>query len=163
MMVTGAIVYDWLYALLTPEEKQAFIQELIRLAKTQECAYPPPRQGSVTGHASEAQIMGDMLSAGIAIYDEAPQMYDLAAGRFFREHRPVRNWLYNGRAYHQGDSYAGNRSDIRHPGTRPPAGRERMVAARPLHRKQPWTSPRRPLQQMANGQIANGQIPNRKS
>ncbi|MBM3859610.1 MAG: heparinase [Verrucomicrobia bacterium] len=105
MMVTGAIVYDWLYGLLTPNEKQAFIKELVRLAKTQECGYPPTRQGSVTGHASEAQIMRDMLSAGIAIHDEFPEMYRLAAGRFFREHLPARNWFYNGHAYHQGASY----------------------------------------------------------
>jgi hypothetical protein len=109
MMVTGAIVYDWLYPLLTPEEKEAFVAELIRLARTQECGYPPTRQGSVTGHASEAMIMRDMLSAGIAIYDEFPEMYDLAAGRFFREHLPARNWFYNGHAYHQGDSYGAHR------------------------------------------------------
>jgi heparin/heparan-sulfate lyase len=109
MMVTGAIVYDWCYSLLTSPEKQAFIQELVRLAKTQECGYPPKGQGSVTGHASEAMIMRDMLSAGIAIYDEFPEMYQLAAGRFFREHLPVRNWLYNGHAYHQGDSYGPHR------------------------------------------------------
>lgn len=109
MMVTGAIVYDWCHDLLTPAEKQAFINELVRLAKTQECGYPPTRQGSVTGHASEAMIMRDMLSAGIAIYDEFPEMYELAAGRFFREHLPVRNWFYGGQAYHQGDSYGAHR------------------------------------------------------
>jgi heparin/heparan-sulfate lyase len=109
MMVTGAIVYDWCYSLLTSEEKQAFIKELVRLAKTQECGYPPTGQGSVTGHASEAMIMRDMLSAGIAIYDEFPEMYRLAAGRFFREHLPVRNWFYPGYAYHQGDSYGPHR------------------------------------------------------
>jgi heparin/heparan-sulfate lyase len=104
-MVTGAIAYDWLYGLLTPAEKRAFVEELVRLAKTQECGYPPNRGGSVTGHASEAMLMRDLLSAGIAIYDEFPEMYELAAGRFFREHLPARNWLYNGHAYHQGDSY----------------------------------------------------------
>jgi len=109
MMVTGAIVYDWCYSLLRAEEKQAFIKELVRLAGTQECGYPPTRQGSVTGHSSEAMIMRDMLSAGIAIYDEFPEMYRLAAGRFFREHLPVRNWFYPGHAYHQGDSYGPHR------------------------------------------------------
>ncbi|MCU0914305.1 MAG: heparinase II/III family protein [Planctomycetes bacterium] len=109
MMVTGAIVYDWCYSLLTADEKQAFIKELVRLAKTQECGYPPTGQGSVTGHSSEAMIMRDMLSAGIAIYDEYPEMYRLAAGRFFREHLPVRNWFYPGHAYHQGDSYGPHR------------------------------------------------------
>jgi hypothetical protein len=109
MMVTGAMVYDWCHGLLTPAEKLAFIKELVRLAKTQECGYPPTGQGSVTGHASEAMIMRDMLSAGIAIYDESPEMYRLAAGRFFREHLPVRNWFYPGHAYHQGDSYGPHR------------------------------------------------------
>jgi len=109
MMVTGAIVYDWCYDQLTAAEKQAFIEELARLAGTQECGYPPTRQGSVTGHSSEAMIMRDMLSAGIAIYDEFPQMYRLAAGRFFREHLPARNWFYPGHAYHQGDSYGPHR------------------------------------------------------
>ncbi len=105
MMVTGAIIYDWLYPLITNKEKDVFIRELIRLAKTLECGYPPAKQGSVTGHSSESFIMRDMLSAGIAIYDEFPEMYELAATRFFRDHVPVRNWLYNGHAYHQGDSY----------------------------------------------------------
>ena len=105
MMTTGAIVYDWLYPLLTDKEKQQYITELVRLAKTQECGYPPTSQGSVTGHSSEAMIMRDMISAGIAVYDEFPEMYQLAAGRFFREHLPARNWFYDGHAYHQGDSY----------------------------------------------------------
>lgn len=104
-MVTGALVYDWLYDLLTREEKGAFVAELVRLAKTQEVGYPPTGQGAVTGHGSEAQIMRDMLSAGVAIYNEFPEMYDLAAGRFFREHLPARNGFYAGHAYHQGDSY----------------------------------------------------------
>lgn len=105
MMVTGAIVYDWLYHLLTDSEKKEFIGEFVRLAKTLECGYPPTQQGSVTGHSSESFVMRDLLSAGIAIYDEYPEMYELAADRFFRDHLPVRNWIYNGHAYHQGDSY----------------------------------------------------------
>lgn len=109
MMVTGAIVYDWLYPLLSTADKELFISELVRLAKTLECGYPPTKQGSVTGHSSESFVMRDMLSAGIAIYDEFPEMYEHAATRFFREHLPVRNWLYNGHAYHQGDSYGPHR------------------------------------------------------
>src|SRR5690554_179526 len=105
MMVTGAIVYDWLYPLLTESDKRIFIKEFVRLAKTLECGYPPTQQGSVTGHSSESFVMRDMLSAGIAIYDEFPEMYELAAERFFNNHLPVRNWIYEGHAYHQGDSY----------------------------------------------------------
>ena len=105
MMVTGAIVYDWCYELLKPEQKNAFIEQFIRLARSLECGYPPVRQGAVTGHTSEAMLMRDTISAGIAIYDEFPEMYRLSAGRFFREHVPARNWFYPGHAYHQGDSY----------------------------------------------------------
>ncbi len=108
-MVTGAIVYDWLYPLLTPQDKQAFVAELIRLAKTQECRYPPVRGGSITGHGSEAMMLRDMLGAGIAIYDEYPEMYQLTAGRILREHVPARNWFYPGHAHHQGESYGAYR------------------------------------------------------
>jgi heparin/heparan-sulfate lyase len=106
MMVTGAIVYDWLYELFTPAERQEYIRELVRLAGTLECGYPPVKQGSITGHSSEAMIMRDLISAGIAIYDEFPEMYELAAARFFAEHVSARNWFYSGHAYHQGDSYS---------------------------------------------------------
>ncbi len=109
MMVTAAIVYDWMYEHLTAEDKEVFARELIRLAGTLECGYPPIRQGAVTGHSSEAMIMRDLISAGIALYDEYPEMYELGAGRFFREHVPARNWFYPGHAYHQGDSYGPTR------------------------------------------------------
>ncbi len=105
MMVTGAIVYDWCYELLESEQKDAFIEQFIRLAESLECGYPPVRQGAVTGHTSEAMLMRDIVSAGIAIYDEFPEMYRLSAGRFFREYVTARNWFYPGHAYHQGDSY----------------------------------------------------------
>jgi heparin/heparan-sulfate lyase len=53
--------------------------------------------------------MRDMISAGIAIYDEFPEMYRLSTSRFFREHLPARNFFYPGHAYHQGDSYGQTR------------------------------------------------------
>jgi hypothetical protein len=109
MMVTGAVVYDWLYPLLTETEKLEFKTEFIRLAKSLESGYPPNSQGNVTGHSSETFIMRDMLAAGIAMYDEFPEMYELAAARFFGKLVPVRNWLYKGHAYHQGDSYGPSR------------------------------------------------------
>jgi heparin/heparan-sulfate lyase len=105
MMVTGAIVYDWCYDLLTPIEKEEFVAEFLRMARMLECGYPPVTQGSVTGHSAEWMIMRDLISAGIAIYDEFPEMYELTAGRIFREHIPVRNWFYPSHAYHQGSSY----------------------------------------------------------
>ncbi len=105
MMVTGAIVYDWCYDLLSPGEKEEFVAEFLRMARKLECGYPPVTQGSVTGHSAEWMIMRDLISAAIAIYDEFPEMYELTAGRIFKEHIPVRNWFYPSHAYHQGSSY----------------------------------------------------------
>ncbi len=104
-MVTGAIVYDWCYDQLKPEEKTRFVKAFVRLAKMLEVGYPPVKDKSIVGHASEWMIMRDLLSVGIAIYDEFPEMYNLSAGRFFREHLVARNWFYPSHNYHQGMSY----------------------------------------------------------
>jgi heparin/heparan-sulfate lyase len=54
-------------------------------------------------------LMRDMLSTGLAIYDEFPEMYQVAANRFFGIFVPVRDWWYQGHAFHQGSSYAETR------------------------------------------------------
>lgn len=108
MMVTGAIAYDWCYPLLTATQKKAFQDQLFRLAKQLECGYPP-RHGWVTGHGSEWMVMRDMLSAGLAIYHENPEMYHQAAKTFFAYLLPARNFWYPGHAFHQGTAYAETR------------------------------------------------------
>lgn len=105
LMVTGSVVYDWCFDQLTSSEKTRFINAFVRLARMLECGYPPVKDNSIVGHASEWMIMRDLLSTGIAIYDEFPEMYNLTAGRYFSEHLPVRNWFYPSEAYHQGMSY----------------------------------------------------------
>src|SRR5689334_3186518 len=50
MMVTGAIVYDWTYPVITPEQKQRYVERLRYWAGKLECGYPPPKGGVVTGH-----------------------------------------------------------------------------------------------------------------
>lgn len=109
MMVTGAIAYDWCYPVLTPEQKNAFQAEFLRLAQQLECGYPPKRMGWVTGHGSEWMVMRDMLSAGLAIFDENPDMYRHAAHTFFAYLLPARNWWYPGHAFHQGTAYSETR------------------------------------------------------
>ncbi len=109
-MVTGALVYDWCYPLLTPDHKRTFLEQLLRLANNMEFGYPPPKGDAVTGHNSEWMIMRDLLAAGVALYDEFPDMYRLAAHRFFLYHLPVRNWWYQGHAFHQGSAYAETRA-----------------------------------------------------
>jgi heparin/heparan-sulfate lyase len=109
LLVTGSMVYDWCYPVLTAEDKQAFLEELMKLTRQLECGYPPPKGGWITGHYSEWMLMRDMLSAGVALYDEFPEIYRVAAGRFFTGFLPVRNWWYQGGAFHQGTSYAETR------------------------------------------------------
>jgi heparin/heparan-sulfate lyase len=109
MMVTGAIVYDWCYPLLTASQKQQFIEQEVRLAKDMEVGYPPREGSYLTGHGSEWMVMRDLLSAGVALYDEFPEMYRYASKRFFDGLLPARNFWYQGHAFHQGSAYAETR------------------------------------------------------
>jgi heparin/heparan-sulfate lyase len=105
LMLTTGMVYDWCYPQLSAEDKTLFITHLERLARMLETGYPPTRGGSVTGHAGEAMLMRDLLGAGIAIYDEKPEMYRLASERIFAEHIPARNFFYPAATHHQGSAY----------------------------------------------------------
>ena len=107
MMVTAAIVYDWCHAVVSDEQKRVFNDELVRLAKDLECGYPPDKGSFVVGHPSEWMILRDLLSAGVATYDENPEMYRLAAGRIFRSHVPARNWWYPEHALSPGSRLRG--------------------------------------------------------
>lgn len=105
MMMVGAIVYDWCYDLMTSGERKEYVKEFIRIAGTMECGYPPKRNEPIAGHGSEWMIMRDMLSCGIAIYDEYPDMFDHVREMLVEDYIPVRNFIYKGQNYHQGTSY----------------------------------------------------------
>ncbi len=104
-LTLGSIVYDWCYPLMTPEQRSHFIQRFVAIAEGMEIGFPPIEQGAVVGHGSEAQLMRDQLSVGIAVYDENPAIYNIVAGRFFAEYVEPRNYVYPSNAQHQGDSY----------------------------------------------------------
>lgn len=105
MLMVGAMIYDWCYDIMTAEEKQSYINEFIRIAGTMECHYPPKNTEPIAGHSSEWMVLRDMLSAGIAVYDEYPDMYNYVATMLFRDYVPVRNYIYSGHNYHQGTGY----------------------------------------------------------
>ncbi|UQZ83802.1 Heparin and heparin-sulfate lyase precursor [Paenibacillus konkukensis] len=109
LMLAGAIVYDWCYELVSDEERDFFIRHFKRLASLLECGYPPLKEGAFVGHSCEWMIQRDMLGTGIAIYDEDPEMYDLAAGRVLHQMVPARNFFYPSGWHHQGDGYGGVR------------------------------------------------------
>ncbi|RKN78813.1 heparin/heparin-sulfate lyase HepB [Paenibacillus ginsengarvi] len=101
----ASVTYDWCYPLLTAEEKTAFIAKIKSLAAQMEMGYPPTRGGSITGHSGENMLLKDLLAAGIAVYDEDPEIYNVSAKRFFGEFVPARNFWYLSGMHHQGDSY----------------------------------------------------------
>ena len=105
MLMVGGMIYDWCYDQFTPEERQSYIKEFIRIAETMECHYPPKRTEPIAGHSSEWMILRDMLSCGIAIYDEYPDMYNYVVKMLFEDYIPVRNFTYKGMNYHQGSGY----------------------------------------------------------
>ena len=105
MLMCGAMVYDWCYDQMKPNEKKSYIESFVRIAKTMECGYPPKKTEPIAGHSSEWMILRDMLSAGIAIYDEYPDMYNHVIKMLFKDYIPVRNYIYSGHNYHQGTSY----------------------------------------------------------
>lgn len=108
-IMTVSIVYDWCYDIMKDEHRALFREKMKKFASTMEIGYPPVKQGAITGHGSEDQIMRDLISAGIATFDEDPSIYQWTAGRFFADFIEPRNYYYQGGMVHQGDSYGPER------------------------------------------------------
>ena len=105
MIMVGSMVYDWCYDQMTPEERLAYIAEFKRIASTMECHWPPKTTEPLAGHCSEWNILRDLLSAGVAVYDEDPEIYNYVSTMLFRDYLPIRNYTYHGGNYHQGSGY----------------------------------------------------------
>jgi len=105
IILATAVVYDWCYDLISPVEKKSLIAIMESLAADMEIKWPQLVQGSVVGHGTEAQLLRDLLSCGIAVYNEKPEIYRRAAGRIFAELIPVQNFGYQSGHHHQGSSY----------------------------------------------------------
>jgi hypothetical protein len=117
----GALVYDWCYDLLivneeeNVNEKDHFIAEFKRMATNHTLTGYPVDQSFgnfITGNRSENHILRDLLSAGVAIYDEdtsVPSMYDAATKIIVEEFVPSRKFLFQAGMHYQGDSYGQGR------------------------------------------------------
>ena len=101
----AAEVYDWCYPLLSSSQKTLIINNCESIMAGMEIGYPDTAQGNVVGHGSEAQLLRDMLSFGIAVYDERPDIYNHVMGRIQNEMVPARNYWYQSHSVHQGSSY----------------------------------------------------------
>lgn len=108
MMMAG-VVYDWCYDLLTETDKTYFRSKMKELAETTEIGYPPYKKIVTTGHGGEGEIFGYQILCGIAMYDEDPEMYNLAAGRMEAEMLEIRKeWNKTG-AHPVGGAYGATR------------------------------------------------------
>ena len=113
-MFTAAIVYDWCYDLLTEEDKVQFIagvENCLCRGKNlagakMEVGFPPSKQGSVSGHGSEYQILRDYLAFATAIYDENPSWWNYVAARVCNDYVEVRNYYFQSGISQQGTGYA---------------------------------------------------------
>ena len=105
-----SVVYDWCYEHLSHDEKQMIISKCEEMAeKYFEMGYPPAKQAAISGHGSEAQLLRDLLSFGIAVYDERPDIYDFCAGRIIDEYVPSYDFMFAGGFHHQGPAYGSYR------------------------------------------------------
>lgn len=100
-----AELYDWCYDLLGNEEKERIIKLCIDYGEYMEMGWPLSKQGAVTGHGSEAQLLRDYLSFAIAVYDERPDIWNYHGGRFYAEFAPVRAFTAKEQYFHQGTNY----------------------------------------------------------
>ncbi|MDF2925735.1 MAG: hypothetical protein K0R57_4649 [Paenibacillaceae bacterium] len=113
VIFTASEVYDWCYDLLTDGDKEFIVYYSEYIAKSGqaddrtglEIGYPPSKQSAVVSHAGEAQLLRDLLGFGIAVYDEYPDIYNYAAGRFFAQFVEPRNFWYESHSHHQGNTY----------------------------------------------------------
>lgn len=106
LMYACAIVYDYHYDILSDEDKDFIEDKLLFYMSQKEVSYPAVNANFTDGHSGELEIFRDMLSVGIAIYDENPEVYNIAAGIYFSQMAPVRRWFYQSGAGGQGDAYS---------------------------------------------------------
>ncbi|SDC95771.1 Heparinase II/III-like protein [Paenibacillus sp. UNCCL117] len=105
-LLSAAFVYDWCYALLSDEDKSFFIERIERMASQfTEIGYPAFKQSAVTSPGSSEVWLLDLLAAGIAIYDEKPEMYNIVSDFLFEQVFPARDFLYKSGMPYNGVAY----------------------------------------------------------
>ena len=119
VMFTAACVYDWCYPLLSEEDKfriTAGVEHRLCRGEVEgkanigpsswgfkmEIGFPPYKQGALTGHGSENQLMRDYLAFSIAVFDELPEWYEFIGGRFYEQYVEPRNYYYTAGTFPQG-------------------------------------------------------------
>jgi hypothetical protein len=99
IMVASSIVYDWCYDLLNADDKNHFIQNLKLLSSYLEIG------GYLVGHGSGNSLMLYKLAAGIAVYDEDPEIFNSASDQIMNDIIPARKFTNTSEMHYQGTNY----------------------------------------------------------
>jgi heparin/heparan-sulfate lyase len=102
---SAALVYDWCYDLMSPDDRESVQHHLMRLADDMEIGWPPFKQTLINGHGNEAQVNRDLLCMAIALYDEDSVPYRYCSYRVLEELVPMRRFEYQSPRHNQGVSY----------------------------------------------------------
>ncbi len=102
---TAALVYDWCYDALTPEERDFLRGKMLTYAKDTEIGWPPVRQLVVAGHGNEWQVSRDLLAMSIAVYDEDPEPYRYVSCLLLEKLVPMCKFKYRSPRHDQGNNY----------------------------------------------------------
>ncbi len=119
MLYVLACVYDWCYDLMSEEDKAQLVSGGVNLVgwhlemvcRVGADNKAPIGQGTIYGHGAEAQILVQYLSFAIACYNEAPEIYELVAGRVLNDYVEAQNYLYQSNSHWEGVFYGAWRSD----------------------------------------------------
>ena len=118
VMYVAACVYDWCYDLLTDEDKTQLVNGCVNLLgmRLETVCYVGPtnkapiEQGAMYGHGCEGQVLVEYLSFAIACFDEAPEIYELVAGRVTNNYSEAQNFLYQSGSHWEGAFYGAYRT-----------------------------------------------------
>ncbi len=118
LMYVSACVYDWCYDLLTEADKAQLVHGCVNLlgmhfeivCYVNSTNKAPTSQGTMYGHGAEDQLLVDYLSFAIACFDEAPEIYELVAGRILNDYTEAQNFLYQSGSHWEGSFYGAYRT-----------------------------------------------------
>ena len=94
VIYAGAIVYDWCYDALTPQQRKEMVEAFYRLAVRLEVSWPPLRQAITIGHGNGGQITIAPLAFAIACFDEDPEPFRIITYRVLEELVPMKAYEY---------------------------------------------------------------------
>ncbi len=111
MIFTAAEIYDWCYDALSKSEKTKLYEASLTFIKKLQIGYPPVKGKTVTGHSAEGQLLRAYLAAGISMYDEHKDLWNMSSSRFYEEFIPPRKFFYDSLSPNfQGTGYGPYRS-----------------------------------------------------